>query len=441
MRRWLPPGNQLLYSFGTFGFNIVHQTVTLWIIYFYAPPEGSGRTVLVPIGLLGVLLGLGRVIEAFDDPAIGHWSDVTRSRWGRRLPFIVGATPFLVVAFVFLWTPPTEATPWSAVYAFVLIQVYFFFGSMAHQPYEAVLAEIARTPTERVRLSSWKVTFGLLGAGIGLIGSGLLIDRFGFAAMAAILGVPAAAGILTGAVGVRHLPLPESPDNSLPLWEGLRRTGTNRQFLVFVCSEVLFYLGLHTLTQVLPYFVTVVLGQSEGQVAWFTAVFSMVALVSLPGVNWLSAKRSKAFTYRLAMLVLALLLPGLFFVGGLPGLDPFLQGLGYVALLGVPMSALFVLPNPIIGDIIDDDETRTGRRREGVYYGVEETLNKLGFALSAALLGFVLETFGYSAEQPLGIRLLGPIAAIGVLIGFGIFTVGYRLPDQVERPSRDERRG
>jgi Na+/melibiose symporter-like transporter len=60
----------------------------------------------VPLATLGLLLGAGRVLDAVDDPAIGHWSDVTRSRWGRRLPFVVAGTPPLALLFVLVWLPP-----------------------------------------------------------------------------------------------------------------------------------------------------------------------------------------------------------------------------------------------------------------------------------------------------------------------------------------------
>jgi GPH family glycoside/pentoside/hexuronide:cation symporter len=180
----------------------------------------------------------------------------------------------------------------------------------------------------------------------------------------------------------------------------------------------------------------VVLGQPEALVSLFTATFALVAMLALPVVNWVAARRTKGFAYRLAMATLAVMLPGLFLIGLLPGLDATIHALVHVALLGVPMAALLVLPNPIIGDIVDEDETRTGLRREGVYYGVEETLNKFGFALSAVLLGLVLDVFGASSERPLGIRLVGPIAGIGVLIGLVVFQLGYRLPDRIPPPDR-----
>lgn len=434
-RGWLPPCDHLLYAVGAFGFNVFHQTVTLWLVYFYAPPAESGRPTLVPLALLGALVGIGRALEAFDDPAIGHWSDVTRSRWGRRLPFIVGGTPFLMLAFILLWSPPALPMPWMALLVFLLLQAYYFCASIVHQPYEAVLAEIARAPADRVRISSFKVTFGVVGAGVALVGSGQLIGVVDFAGMGVIFALLGGAVVLLSALGIRHLPQAPLHERPLSLWDGLRLTAANRQFLVFACSEVLFYLGFNMLTALVPYFVTVVLGLPESQVSLFTGLFILVSLLSLPLVSWVTARRTKAFTYRAAMTLLAVLLPGFFFVGSLPGLPPTVQGVAYIALVGVPMAALFVLPNPIIGDIVDYDETRTGLRREGVYFGVEETLNKLGFALSTLIFGVVLDTFGFSTAQPLGIRLIGPIAGLAVLVGLVIFTRGYRLPDRIPTPS------
>lgn len=87
----------------------------------------------------------------------------------------------------------------------------------------------------------------------------------------------------------------------LSLWSGLRLTATNGQFLVFVCSEVLFFLALSMLTQLVPYFVTVILGRPEAWVALFTGVFTLAAVAALPAVSWLAARRSKAFAYRAAI--------------------------------------------------------------------------------------------------------------------------------------------
>jgi GPH family glycoside/pentoside/hexuronide:cation symporter len=408
--------------------------MALWLIYFYAPPPDSGRPTIVPLTLLGLLLTVSRTLEAFDDPLIGHWSDVTRSPWGRRLPFVVAGTPFLVLTFALLWVPPAAGLPWTAIYLFLVVHLYSLASTVVQQPHDAALAEIARTPEERVRVSSYKVAFGLAGAAVGLVGSGALAGAAGFPAMGAAFGVLAGLSILLSAIGLRRLP-GGGTAAGLPALEALRLTATNRHFLIFVGSTLLFYLGLNLLTQVIPYYVTVVLGGTEQQVSLFTVLFSAVALAGVPLVNRLARRGTKAGTYRLAMGALALLLPGLALVGLLPGPSPLAQGLFYVALLGLPMAALFVLPNPILADVVDEDETRTGMRREGIYFAAAGTLNKLGFALSTVIFGLLLQGFGFSAAQPLGVRLVGPVAGLGMLLGLLIFARGYRLPDRIPAPA------
>ncbi|MFN8532799.1 MAG: MFS transporter [Dehalococcoidia bacterium] len=425
----------LLYAQGAFGFNVLHQMQTLWLVYFFAPPAETGRPVYIPLALLSGVLAIGRLIEAFDDLAIGHWSDVSHSRWGRRLPFIVAGAPFVGLLFVLLWIPPPLEGGLLALYLFLLLQAYFFAATVVQQPYEAVLAEMSHESATRVQVSSWKVGFGVAGAAVGLVGSGALIGWAGFGSAALVFAVLGIASVLLTVLGVRRLPQAPPLDRPISLFTALRLTATNRQFLIYVASAVLFFLGLNLLTLLLPYYATVILRQSEGLVSLLTAAFTGVALVSLPLVGWLANRRSKAFAFKLAMAALGLLLPGLFVVGSLPWLDPIVQGLLFVALLGVPMAALFVLPNPLIADIIDDDALRTGMRREGIYFAADVTVRKVGFALSTALFGLLLSVFGFSPENPLGIRLVGPVAGLGVLLGLAIFAAGYRLPDRID-PSR-----
>ena len=65
----------------------------------------------LPVALVGVALGLGRFIEIFDDPIIGWWSDRTRSRWTRRIPFLLLGTPLMALGFWLIWNPPDPRRP------------------------------------------------------------------------------------------------------------------------------------------------------------------------------------------------------------------------------------------------------------------------------------------------------------------------------------------
>jgi GPH family glycoside/pentoside/hexuronide:cation symporter len=434
--------DKLLYSSGSFGANITFQALAAWLIYFYAPPDDADNAPLVAIAVVGAILVVSRVIEALDDPLIGFWSDVTHSRWGRRLPFIVAGTPVLALSFFLLWTPPVDGeSGWNALYLFVVIEVFFFANTIVGGPYEALLPEIASSSQERVSISAWKVLFGALGAGVVFLLAGPLIDVWGFAGMGLVLAMLVFITRLLPVFGVRGHVRRETEASSFTFAQAVRETFANGQFLAFIPAFVLFTAAQVMLTQWLPFYADVVLGdttihlpfgveltETGAKVAFLTALFFVPLLAAVPLVSWYAARTSKRQAYGASMLACGLLLPLLFFSGFLPGVPKLAQAL-LLLILGIPLTGLFVFPNALLADIIDFDEQRTGERREAIYYGVQATLQKAGLGLAAGLFALILAVFGKSAEAPLGIRLIGPVAGICALGGYAAFARGYRLGD------------
>ena len=106
----LPRRNARLYASGSFAGNLATRVVSAWLFYFYAAEDSDGdATRRMAVWLVGAILTTTSLISAFDDPLIGQWSDCTRSRWGRRLPFILFATPPWALLFFLLWTPPAPS--------------------------------------------------------------------------------------------------------------------------------------------------------------------------------------------------------------------------------------------------------------------------------------------------------------------------------------------
>ena len=441
--RGLPQWRRLLYANGSLGATINFQTLALWLIFFYAPTEADLPTrlpsltlpllgTLAPVALAGVILGVGRLVEIFDDPLIGHWSDNFRSRWGRRAPFVLVGTPIMSIAFVLIWLPPDAGASYlNAVLLFIVLQVLFFSTTVANAPYEAWLPEVAVTSHDRVSLSAWKSLFGVLGAALALVVSPQLVKWLGFAGMAIVLGAATMLSYYLAVFGAAGRGARGQRSN-LDLWVAFRATLANRPFLIFAASLVLFNLALNMLTQMMPYFVVAIMGQSTDQVSLFVGIFLLVMLVSLPGTVMLGQRWTKRRAYIACMGVLALYFPFQFFAGYVPGIPTVIQGLVYIALAGAPIAGLFVFPNALLADVIDYDAQLTGQRREGMYFGVLSTINKLALALSSLIFGLILGAFGNTAANPLGIRLIGPVAGVAVVLGLLIFARGYTLPDQVK---------
>jgi Na+/melibiose symporter-like transporter len=188
---------------------------------------------------------------------------------------------------------------------------------------------------------------------------------------------------------------------------------------------------------VIPYFVKVILGRPEAQVAIFQGSFVLVMIAALPLWLWLGDRLGKRKGQLLTLFLITVLFPIYFFIGYLPAIDPFIQTLIYFCIVAIPISGLYVFPNALVGDIADYDELITKKRREAMYYGGFGFLEKSGWAIAAFLIGSILEIFGYSAENPLGIRLVGPVVGVIALFGFLAFR-GYRLPDEVAGKTIEE---
>lgn len=389
--------------------------------------------------LIGALLTAGRLIESFDDALIGYWSDKTRSRLGRRLPFILGATPLWALFGFLIFVPPPDAgTAATAVYFFVVLELFFLFSTLSGGPYEALLPELARTSADRVTIVGMRVYFGVAGGIAGLVGSDLLIDQFGFRAMALAMAALALVFRYLGMLGVWNRASRTQAPADLSLRESLRVTFSNSSFLVFLPTFVLFQTSLDMLRGVFPFYVTAVL---EPKDTWLDEVRILVGfvlgavIVAVPLFALLARRTSKREAYSFAMLASALTFPLFFFAGFVPGVPLEAEVLVVMVVIGAPLAGVFLFPATLTADIVDDDGLRTGMRREATYYGAQNFVEKTATSVSPLILALLL-TFGDSAEDPLGIRLVGPAAALLVFIGYLVFRL-YKLPDEIGMPATD----
>ena len=453
----LPFINKLLYTSDQIGSSAIAQTRNLWLFFFLITPQGGSSIPAIPslnLGLFqlettlfaGILLTAGRVIEALDDPIIGWWSDRTRSRWGRRLPFVLFSTPFYALFFWLLWlSPGGDATAVNAVYIFVVLELFFLSSTLSGGPYESLLPEIARSHRDRMSIVAWQLYFGLLGAVLGLALTGVIKDAVGFQLMGAAVAIAGLAFRYLGLMGVwRHAPR-DTPPAQIALKAAFTATLKNKQFLYFLPTFVFFQLAVAMVIAWLPFFVDAVLGEVQ-LLSWLPFVggksLGQGALTSLMGIAavlgmsvgafflWrLSDTRTKRWVYSLSLLGTALFLPMLVFAGFIPGVPKLVQAMVIAFLVGFPMAGVNLLPKAITADITDYDELLTGHRREGVFYATQNLFEKIGSSLSPLVLGAVF-LLGRTAEDPLGIRMVGPVAGLLAFLGFWLFR-GYRLPNTV----------
>jgi GPH family glycoside/pentoside/hexuronide:cation symporter len=444
----IPRRNRIVYASASFGGNLLSRTGQLWLLFYFAPPKDADLPTIIPRVALGIILILIGIEDAVDDALIGYWSDRTRTRWGRRIPFIVLSTPFYALLFFLTFTPPgaEHGSVINAVYFTIIVLVQRIMGTLSGGPLEALLPEIARTSASRVSIVAWQVFLGSLGAAVALIGTGIVKDAWGFPAMAGLVAVATLVSRYIGLWGAWPYAKVDVPPVSVGIRQVVRETFSNDQFRFFLPTFVFFNMAVTMMLAALPFFAdSVILGHhksralsilgfslhlKQGAVSSILAGTAIAAvIVFLPLVYRLAIRWGKARVYSAAMLIGALAFPSLFFMGMVPGIDPLWQSLFFVAASGVAITGVFAFPNAIMADIIDYDALRSGERREAFFYGAQNTVEKLAASLNVFILA-LLFLVGETADNPLGIRLVGPVAGIAAALGFLLFR-GYRLPDSV----------
>jgi len=421
------------YNWGSISLNFVEGVLFTWIMYFLAPPEGSGNVAYIPIIWTGIILTAGRVFDAITDPLIGNFSDNFQSRWGRRKPFIIFGTPVMIIAFIFLWTPPVEGiSNLNIIYLAVIFTIYFLFYTAIGIPYDALLAEIALTSDDRIKLTSWKLVYAIIGfLLVALIAPGLY-QNIGPFKMALVVGAIGLVTMYMCLPGVKELPREFSQaEVKMSIWDSLKHTFGNGQFLAFGLAIIALYMCYNVLLVVIPYFVTVILQREEAFVMYLQAEFILCMVASIPLWMWLAKKYSKRTLLKTLSLALSPLFAIIFFVGAIPGVSVIVQAFVLFPLVSIPLGGFMILVYAMMGDVVDYDQMKTGKRREAMYYGVFGFSRKVGFALSTLILPFLFKKFGYEVGNDLGIRLVWIMLAITSLIGFGIL-FGYKLGDSPE---------
>jgi GPH family glycoside/pentoside/hexuronide:cation symporter len=419
----------ILYNLAGLTFNLFDTILYAWLPYFYIPPADSNLTRYIPLAALGVILAGGRILDAVTDPLMGYLSDHTRSRWGRRKPYIFISNPILFISFILVWNPPVPGESLTnAVFLGAVLFFYYISYTGMLIPWFAVLPEMSPKNDERVKIASVGVAIGVLGALIGGGLSGPLMGSFGMFRMALMLGlVGLVAGQLTlYGVHERHRLNPD--EEPPPFLTVMREMFADRQVLSFSAMIMFVQLTYQLMLMNVPYLTPLILVRSEGDASILMGEVILSTAASVPLWYRLLGRYPKRTLFRAIIVWMAAGFGLSFFIGKLPFFSPFMQAMIVFPLVAVPIGGMFITVLGLIADITDYDELKSGRRREAMYYGIYGIVRKTGWALCSLILVGVYSAFGYSAENPTGVRAVWLVCGLSCVVGLAAF-VPFRLGD------------
>ncbi len=437
----LPFRTKLLYGCGDLGYSMTATIIGLLFLIYLTDVVG-----LRP-GLAGWAILAGRTWDYLNDPLMGHITDRTRSRWGRRRPFLLlGFLPY-AAAFSLLWWKPPIASPVGLVLYYAAAYVlYDTAATFTYMPYFALTPELTLDYDERTSLTSYRMVFSILGSLAAFILPLMLIgtmrpENSGRVLLMGILfGIASALPLLLVFVGTRERP--EFASQSLPpLRESLRAAARNRPFIFSAGIFLLTWTAVDIVQMMLLFFLKYRM-RLEEQTDVIAGTIFIVALLAVPLWVWVARRWDKRLAYVAGIAFWAAVQIVLVVVNPTWGMPAVLTLAG---LAGIGVGAAHVLPWSIMPDAVEWDELHTGQRHEGMFYSLLTLLQKVASSVALFLVAQVLELAGYapnSVEQaPSVVRsiqlLMGPVPA-ALLCGGILFALLYPLSREQHAQVRAE---
>lgn len=437
----LSPITKIAYGIGDTGFSLTDTTLGVLFLIFLLDVVG-----LEP-GKAALAIFIGKSWDYINDPIVGYIADRTRTRWGRRRPYLLfGFIPF-GLAFMMMWYRPPFESQWAlmAYYAFAYF-VYDGIVTLVSMPYMALTPELTQDYDERTSLTSYRMAFSLAGGLVAFVVPLLIIgtlrpenaDRV--FRMGVIFGVLSAMPLLLTFFGTREKE--EYASQAQPdLREQLRAVRGNRSFW-FAAGIFLFtWTAIEIIQNMLLLFLKYRMKLEAESDIVAGAVF-LTAIAVLPFWVWASEKTDKRKAYIYGMLFLSAVMITLIFLDPSLGLPATLT---LACLAGIGVSATHVLSWAMIPDAVEMDELESGARHEGMFYALVTLFRKAASSIAIPMTALALGWSGYvanSAQQAesaiWAIRILiGPVASIFLLGGI-LFARFYPLTREAHAETRSK---
>jgi len=404
------------YSVGSLGTGIFSTVPGVLLLYYMTDILG------IPAQYAAWAIFIPKLWDMVSDPLVGFLSDKTKSRWGRRRPYLFVGSWLMPLTFMLVFMTPDFETP---LYSFFYILGTFMLAATTYTifavPYMTMPAEMSDDPRERTRIISYRMTVALVGILAGGALAPFIVDYFGggrtgYAYMAVILSAVCFVSMLLTSVCSKYIVLKEQPVQIEPLWSQLKKVVINKPFVGLLSTYLSQLVGVGLFTSLLPYFVVYSLGASQQHVGLLFLVSLGTSTLCIPLWGMLGNKYGKIPTYGLAAVIYAISLACLLLAPSHPYM-PY----AVMVMLGVGFAGLQVLPYALLTDVIQYDYTLCGVSREGILTGVWTACEKTGLALGPLIAGNILAFSGFVESMSAGQGVSQPETALqGILIGISV---------------------
>lgn len=423
----VPFSLRLGWGVGTLGTAILFNSYALFMLFYLVNVVG------LPVALATTLIFIARIFDMLIDVPIGIMSDRTKSRWGRRRPWLLAGSFAAGLSFMLMFNIHVPDVQHQLAQSALVLAGFFFFTvgySMFNVPYMAMPAEMTNGYDERTALMSFRVMFITLGGLFANIMGNGVVSAFGdnvsmgYSMMGVLIGIGVFFAMLACFFGTAKAKMTEHETTDYTLTEQFSLMVSNKPFFMLICAKFCQLIAVSGSAAISIFLVRNVLGFEQSAIIWFGITSTIGSLIGIP--IWVRAAKilGKRTAWVTALTLFALTALTWLLAERGDGMVPYLTR-GF--FLGFFSAGVLLMGFAILPDTIEYDYRRTGMRREGLFASVYSFAENSASAVGPLIVGFIMAFMGYESARAGQLAAQLPEAIQSVYIGASIVPAGMML--------------
>lgn len=424
-------GQKLSFGMGSFAQWFINSAFNIWVFTYYFTVVG------LDVRWYMLAAVLWTIWNAINDPLIGYLSDRANTRWGRRKPFIMLGTIPILIIYIIIWLPPLPGGGneiFTFLYLLLMLILYDTFYTMVALPYDSLFPELYTSVKERSQVNTIRQILAVIGLLAAALVPGIVVAAEtaplneqmtsyllnGFIT-SSIIGTSLIISLVWGVKERKEFTLDYQQQPKFV--ESLKYSMKNKGFVLYTIMFFLYEYVLLLLATLVQIFGREILQATPFETSIIMGIMYIVGLVSVALWRWLDIKIGGKKGYAIALVA--------YFLASLPlmFIDIYEIAVIIAVFMGIGFGGMLYFIYLIIADVIDEDELKTGVRREGAFFGITNFFMRLSMIISIVTIGIVFVQTGWEVYDPLvdvtfALRLLF-IGMPGIAIGISLICLYF----------------
>lgn len=414
------------YGIGMFGTSMPINMFKSFAAIFYVDMLG------LDMKKYSLVLFIYTFVDAIDNPVYGFLSDRTRTKWGRRRPWLIIGAPLLVLCFILFYNVPSFVESEKGMLFIYMLLMYILTGtldSLVNANYGALFPELFQSDSERAKTNGIRQICQLFAMAISIALTPMITEKIGYRKTSLIYGILAVAVMMYSFIGCKEstnyeeLEKPKLIDSIIALIK-------NPHFWIFGFAGAFYSAAFALISQALPFYVKYNLGLGGSSTTIMLGIVLGVAVIGIVVWSRISKKVAVMKIWRTGFIIMAIGFVPLYFAKTLP------VAVVIAGVMGFGIAACLTTMDCIGAKIVDDDYQRNGIKREGIINSLMGVMNRLNGLYTSLAFYIASSCFGFvNGDEPgdnpaLASKILLCVFPFAAMVVASIITFFLKLPEK-----------